>query len=214
MKKLLPIFLFLLAVTAYLTPLYPVYAQGPAFAPIRPNTASSAGTPKPMLYRMEKAMDKMEDKMASRSAALKAKLQKFRDKNKANKVEAINTNLATVNQNATSRMQNHLQQISSIVTKLKTWISEQEASGKDMSAAKNALTTLESDWSEAAASVSAQAGNDYTIAVNSETTVKDDAQASRNKLQNDLSAVHSQLMDLRTSLGNILSSWKGQSNGQ
>lgn len=210
MRKILP---FLLVLTVLLTPLYPVYAQapnaaGPALRPaLKPPTASAPGSLKPGT-----AMDRMEamkDKMATRSAALKAKLQRFRDKAKATKVENINTNLNELNTRHTNQMANTLTRISTALEKLKTWVAEQETAGKDVTSLKQAITETETAWTAADAAVKDQADNDYTIVVNTESTVKTDAQTARNSLQNDLKSVHDQIVSVKQTLATALSSWKG-----
>ncbi len=205
---MLKLLVFVLAAAVYLTPLYPIYAQT-TVAPARPKPATTSAKPKPLMERAENAIVRMEDKMATRAAELRAKLQKFRDKNKAGRVENINTNLTAVNKKSTDQMQAHLDRISGIVAKVKTWIAEQESAGKDMASAKAELAAIEGDWSAASNAVAAQAENDYTIVVNTEATVKTDAQATRNKLRTDLKTVHDQVVDIRQGLAGLFSSWKG-----
>jgi hypothetical protein len=155
-----------------------------------------------------------KEQMASKAAELRLKLQKFKDRNKANKIENINENLNSVNLKATTQMQNTLKRISEVVTKLKNWVAEQEAAGKDMTAAKSAIADLEMKWTAAGSAIADQADNDYTVTVNTEATVKDDAKTARNTLRTDLKAVHSQIMSLKQGLMSAFSSWKGMNNGQ
>jgi hypothetical protein len=83
-----------------------------------------------------------------------------------------------------------------------------------MTSAKSDLTDLESQWEAASASVSAQALNDYTVAVTSETAAKADVKIVRDQLHSDLKAVNTQLVSIKQGISGLLSSWKGQSNGQ
>lgn len=228
MRKTLPFFLLLLAVTAFLTPLYPVYAQtaGDLAAPAaptasvkriaRPNAASAAA-------KLDAARDKLEnkmttaqgkledarDKLATRAAALKTKLARFRDKAKAARVENVNSNLAAINTRRTSQMSQSLNHIQTVLAKLKTWVAEQEAAGKDVADLKTAITNTEAVWAEADAAIKDQSDNDYTIEVNTEATVKADAREARDTLRTDLKAVHDKLVSVRQTLVSALSSWKG-----
>lgn len=218
MRKILPI---LIAAAVFLTPLYPVYAQTSDVAPApsaspkkitKPTAASAAAKLNAAKDRMEETRDKaadMKDKMATRAAELKAKLARFRDKVKASKVENINSNLAAVNLKRTSQMQQSSNRLQAIVTKLKTWVSEQEAAGKDVADLKKAIADTESLWTAADSAIKDQADNDYTISINSESTVKADAKASRDALHNDLKMVHDKLINVRQTLATALSSWKG-----
>ena len=210
MRKILSI----LVAVALLTPLYPVYAQTDTAAPsvkriTRPTTASAAAKLEAAKERLEDKMENVRDKMATRAAQLKAKLAKFKDKAKANRVEAINNNLNTVNTRRTNQMQSALERISNVLNKLKTWVTEQEAAGKDVSALKQAITETEALWAQADAAVKDQADNDYTIEINTESTVKADARAARDSLHSDLKAVHDKLVSVRQTLAGALSSWKG-----
>lgn len=221
MKKALPFFLLVVATTVYLTPLYPVYAQTNDTAPavkriVKPNAASAAAKLDAARERMEDKKEAMADRMettreklATRAAALKTKLARFKDKTKATKVEKVNSNLAAVNLRRTSQMSQSLNRIEAVLAKLKTWVSAQEAAGKDVSALKQAITATETAWNEADAAIKDQADNDYTIEVNTESTVKADAKTARDNLHNDLKTVHDKLVDVRQTLATALSSWKG-----
>lgn len=208
MRKILPI---ILAAAVYLTPMYPVYAQ-PAVRPLKAATSGAAFVPPVMMQNANGISDQMlvrKEQMASKAAELRLKLQKFRDRNKAKKVENINDNLNRVNTNVTAEMQRNLAKMSEIVAKLKAWIAEQEAAGKDVSALKSALTDIETQWANANTAVTTQAGNDYIVAVNSETTVRDDAKNARNNLRDDLKTVHDKIVSIRQSLVSAFSSWRG-----
>lgn len=208
MRKILPI--LVVATAVYLTPLYPVYAQAPVRS-IKPATPSGV-MPQVMMQKAQGVSDQMmarKDEMASKAAELRLKLQKFKDKNKAKRVENINDNLNNVNTKVTGEMQANLTRISEVVTKLKTWIAEQEAAGKDVSALKTAVANIESQWTDVNIALTDQADNDYTVAVNSETTVKADAQTARNSLRTDLRSVHDKMISLRQSLVNAFTSYKG-----
>jgi len=221
MRKILPV-LIVLAAVVFLTPLYPIYAQNTAYttAPepsvkrvLKPalKTATTPGNLKTVMVA-EQAVGRMEDvreKMASRAAELKLKLQKFKDKAKAGRVEMINSNLNAVNIRRTSEMQKSLDRISTIVAKLKTWASQQQAAGKDVTEINKIISDTESAWTQADAALKDQADNDYTITVNSESTVTTDARTARDSLRTDLKSVHDKLVSVRQNLANALSSWKG-----
>jgi len=202
---------------AYLTPLYPVYAQGKVPLRAVKGATQSGVIPPVMMQNANGVSDQMlarKEQMASKAAELRLKLQKFKDRNKAKRVENINDNLNNVNTKITDEMQKNLTRISEIVAKLKAWAAEQEAAGKDVSAIKTAITNIESQWTDANVSVTSQADKDYTIAVNSETTVRTDAMTARNNLRTDLNALHAKILSVRQSLISAFTSWKGSTNGQ
>lgn len=215
MRKILPI---LLAITVYLTPLYPIYAQGPT-SPIRPfKTASAAAAIKTsVMNKLEDRMMTLKDKMASRAAQLRTKLAKFKDQVKAKRVESINTNLNAINTNRTTQMQLVLKRISEILDKLKSKAAEAGSTGKDVTAINAAISDVEKQWGETDAALKAQTEKDYSIVVNSETTVKDDAGSARDSLRTDLKSVHTQIVGTRKSLAQaisaVLSLLQGGNNG-
>lgn len=217
MKKLLPI---ILAATVYLTPLYPIYAQQPQNA-VNPRlkAATTPGNLKTVMVAEQAAgnMLSVRDKMASRAAELSKKLAKFKDKIKAGRVEKISTNLNTINSRRTTQMQEVLQKIASVLERIKTKTQEAAGAGKDVAAVNTAISNLEKEWAEADAAVKAQADKDYSIVVNTESTVKTDASLARDSLRTDLQAAHTQVVEARQALANALStalsSIKGGNSG-
>ncbi len=230
MRKILPL---LLVVVVFLTPLYPIYAQNGATpsdaamnAPLYAvGTASASGRLRPAVMqkkiedRMEKLDDRMmalKEKMASRAGELRKKLDKFKDKTKAARVENINSNLNKINERRTVQMQTALERISQVLNKLKTKTEEAGSKGKDVAAINKAISDAEALWKEADAAVKAQMEKDYSIVVNTEATVKSDASLARDSLRTDLKTVHTQLVETRQALANAiktaLSSIKGGTN--
>lgn len=242
MKKVLPYLrrrqalLILIVATALLNPLYPVYAQSttqpaqsnlmapppPQGQPLRATGSADLKMPGPGIgngmLKMEDRIADLKERLATRSAALRQKLARFKDKAKATRVETINENLNTVNSNVTAALQKNLTNIETALGKLKTKAEEAEAAGKDVSSIKADITEVETQWKEASDALSAQMAKDYTIAVETESTVKADAQDARNTLRTDLKSVHTAVSEARKSLAdaisNALSFMKGDSNGQ
>lgn len=200
--------------TAYLTPLYPIYAQGLGPAKVPParalNAASAPAMLKPeglmekMEMTAEKRMEMLKERIATRSAALKQKLARFRDKTKAARLENINENLNTVNMNVTAALQKNLDNISSALERLKTKAAEAAAEGKDLTNLNSDIAEVESEWAEANEALKAQMEKDYTVALTSESTAKTDAQAARNTLRTDLKSVHAEIMEARTALADAV----------
>lgn len=227
MKKILPIVLAAAVTTstAYLTPLYPIYAQGPAMGPgvvdqpgyspgkpptvssLPPKTATSPGMLAPkeeQMMQMQMKLEEMKERIATKSAALKKQLARFRDKAKAAKVENINTNLNNVNANVTSALEKNLANISAALEKLKAKAAEAQSAGKDASSLNSDIADVESQWSEADMALKAQMEKDYVITLNSESTVKNDIQTVRNTLRTDLKSVHTEVMEARNALADAV----------
>lgn len=228
MKKILPI---LIIATAFLTPLYPVYAQNS-----RPTVASAPGALKPpgIERAMEKALVNTEnaekgltnaenriemarEKMASRAAQLKEKLAKFKDKVKAQRVENINNNLYKVNQNQTAYIQQILTKLSQMLERAKNLSQEAAAAGQDVTALNEAINNAQTAWNQANDANSAQMEKDYTIEVNTESTIMTDAKTARNSLHTDLQSVREKVKAARKALVDVFNTakaLKGANSGQ
>lgn len=146
----------------------------------------------------------MKEQVASRAANLKAKLNAFKDKKKAATAERVNVNLNRINQNQTDQMLKHLGQMSGILDKLETRVNSATPDIKNPAVAKTAIVASRTSIASATAAVKAQAAKDYTITVTSESTVKKDAEASRNKLRTDLLDVRKQVIAAKQSVSNAI----------
>lgn len=210
--------------------IYPVYAQ---------DSTTSATTPrKPLEKRIEKIearkdaaierldakkdavmarLDARKERIATKTAALKTRLLAFRDKKKAQRVERVNENLDKINLRRTESMTKHLGQMEDILERIQDRINEGSATG-DLSPAQTAVDTAKSAIETAKAAVEAQAEKEYTIVVNTETTVKTDAQTQRDALHTDLKATHDLVVAARKAVANAISTTvstlKGLSSGQ
>lgn len=158
--------------------------------------------------RKEKVREKVEirkEKMSTREAALKTKLDKFRDKKKAEVADRVNSNLNQINEKQTMQMLKHLDKMSALLTKLETRTG-------NSTAAATAKTAIAS----AAAAVKAQSEKDYTIQVTTESKIRKDAQKVRDELHTDLKNVRKLVIDAKQAVANAIRTVRseGKSNGQ
>lgn len=216
MRKILPI---LLAVIVYLAPLYPVYAQDDASGPAFTKRPIARELTEEMLEKRGAnlmALDK--DRIASRAAMIREKLSKFKDKAKANRTENINKNLNNINKRWTNAMSQNLERMSKILEKLKIKAEEAATAGKDVAALNSAIGDAEVAWDEADLALKAQMETDYSIDVNTEATVKEDATIARNALRTDLKSAHKKIVEARQALADAIqvaiNSLQGGNNGQ
>lgn len=149
-------------------------------------------------------IDTMKQRIASREAALKAKLQDFKDKRKAQVAERVNTNLNRINQQRTEQMLKHLNRMSELLSKLENRINQKTPDIKDPTAAKTAIASAKEVISVATNAVNTQAENDYTIDVTSEAAIKSDAQKMREKLHTDLQATRKTVIDAKKAVSNAV----------
>lgn len=157
----------------------------------------------PSTTRKERFQDRIETgkvKMATREAALKAKLERFKDKKKAEIADRVNTNLNKINQKQTAQMLKHLDKMSAILDKLEA----RKTANAAISAARSSITS-------ASSAVKLQADKDYTLTVSSETKVKADAEKVRDLLHQDLQAVREQVIEAKQAVGTAI---RGAKSGQ
>lgn len=164
--------------------------------------ATSTGT-----NRREKVQQKVEtrkENVASKEAALKARLEAFKDKRKAQITERVNTTLGKINENQTNMMLKHLDKMLAILDKLEARVNEGKPDIKDPAAAKTAIASARAAIATATDAVKAQAEKDYTIQVTSESKVREDSQAVRRQLHTDLQAVRKQVIDAKRTVANAI----------
>lgn len=154
--------------------------------------------------RVESRVTAMREKMATREAALKAKLDAFKDRRKAEIADRVNTNLNKINQKHTEQMTKHLDKMSALLTKLENRVNKGTADIKDPTAANSAIAAAKSAIASASAAVSAQAEKDYTLQVTAESKVKAEAQVKRDQLHADLQAVRKLVVDAKQSVSNAI----------
>lgn len=137
----------------------------------------------------------LKEKIATRQAQIKAKLNQFKDRKKAEIAERLNTNLNKINQNRTNEMLKHLDKMLIILEKLETRTNTRQEETKAIIASASAI-------------VKNQAQKDYTIPITSEAKVKADAQKIRLQLHTDLQAVRKQVIEAKQSVANAVRSAK------
>lgn len=153
---------------------------------------------------VDSKLEALRVKQASREANLKAKLETFKDKRKAEVAERVNTNLNKINQNQTRQMLRHIDTMTEILNKLEARVNKKTPDIKDSVAAKNAITDARNTIATTSAAVQAQAEKDYTITVSSESRVRIDAKTQRDKLHTDLLALRKMVIDTKQSVGSAI----------
>lgn len=181
---------------------YPVWAEDATSSTSRKSTVQLKVDTRKELVQTR--ITDLKEKMASREAAMKARLDAFKDKRKAQIAERVNTNLNKINQNQTDQMLKFLSKATEILNKLENRVNQSTPDVKDPAIAKTAIADARAKIASAEAAVRAQAQNDYTITVTSETAIKKNAQAMREKLHSDLLGVRKVVIDAKQAVGNAI----------
>lgn len=146
----------------------------------------------------------LKERTASGEAQLKEKLQKFRDKKKADIAERINTNLNEINQKRTEQILKHLDKMSSILDRLEARVREKAPDIKDATAARAAVASARGTIATAKAEAKMQAEKDYTIQVSTERRIKTDVKKTRDELHTDLTALRSLVTNAKQAVTNAI----------
>lgn len=163
------------------------------------------------IMKIENQIENMREKIASKEAILRTKLEKFKDQKKATAAARISTNLNQINQNQTTQMQRYLDVMSGILDKLEIKINQLTPDIKDPAAAKVAIASARAVIASASAAVSAQSQQDYTIQATTESRIKTDAQAMRDKLHKDVLFIRKAVVDAKQSVSNAIRIAKSES---
>lgn len=181
---------------------YPIYAVDSSTAATKREQAKERVAQQRAITQ-DRMMD-LKEKIASRQAELKAKLQTFRDQRKAQLVERINTTLSMINQKMTEQMMKHLDRMTTILNKLDDRVNKPTSDIKDPNLAKAAIADARAAIATASAAVQNQATIDYTIHVSTESAVRADAKAARDKLHADLRTVRELVIKAKQAVGNAI----------
>lgn len=191
MKKLLPFFVVL---ALYFTPLYPVFAQADVFEVTSVKESTKTTTIKD---RVKAKKGEVREKVASRTAALKNRLKQFRDKKIAAVVEKVNDGLAFVNNKRTDLMLKHLNKMTEIILKVEERVNKLSTSGRDVTAAQDAIVKAKDSISSAEEAAKLQAEKEYAVEVSKEANAKEDTKKTRDLLKSDLVSVQQKVADAR-----------------
>ncbi|MBI2040409.1 hypothetical protein HYT18_05055 [Candidatus Microgenomates bacterium] len=197
------IFAVLILSALFLLISFPVWAQDAT----SPAAAKRQQTQDRVAQQRSLIQDKLADlraRIASREAALKAKLQTFRDQRKAQTVERINSTLRRINEKFVSQMTNYLDRMTSILNRLEDRVNKPTPDIKDPALARAAIADARDAIATASAKVEEQSLMDYTIQVSTESSVRKDAKAARDKLHTDLRNLRQLLIDAKQAVANAI----------
>lgn len=135
-----------------------------------------------------------KERQASKEAAFKAKLQAFKNKEKAIAAARVSDNLNMINQKQTSQMQKFLTTMSGILDKLEARVNQETP----------AISSARETWASASAEIASQAQKDYTLEVSSELKIKTEAKSQRDKLHSDLKEVRKLVTQAKQAISNAI----------
>ena len=153
---------------------------------------------------LSQRMEGLKERIASKHAELKVRLDQFRDQKKATAAARISENLNKINDKQTEQMLKHLDKMTAILDKLEDRVDRGTPDIKDPAKAKVAIASASAAIASASAAVNAQAEKDYTLTGSSESTIRAEAKAARDRLHADLQAVRRLVIDAKQAVGNAI----------
>lgn len=138
----------------------------------------------------EHTIKEIQAKNEAKKTEFQKKLHEFKDTHKQEIVQKLQTKLGEVNAKRTQKMTEQLVKLQEILDKLTTRASDLKAKGLNTSSAEAKLAVAKTALDAAKSAVAAQGAKTYTIAVNSESTAKNDVGAAMSGLQKDLQGVY------------------------
>lgn len=146
----------------------------------------------------------VQAKIATKEAALKQKLSKFVDKQKASKIEKVSMTLNQINANWVEQISDFLSNATKILDKLQEIVDQQAALGKDATQANAAITGTREKIASASAALATQAGMDYIVTISSEKGSKVETVLMRDKLQADWQTIRPLFGSVKQAVANAI----------
>jgi len=105
-------------------------------------------------------------------------------------VERLDTKLADVNSKRTDQMSQNLEKLTEVLGKINTKAADAKTQGKDTTAVDAAISSAQSAIDAATTAVTAQAGKEYVITVETEANLRSTVGLTTSQMQSDLRATH------------------------
>lgn len=161
-------------------------------------TSAFALTPREAFQAsMSAARMQMKESMQDRKAAFKEKLSTIKDQKKQSLLERIVSKITTFNTTQTTRLTNSLEKLTNIITSIEEKVGKAKTAGQDTAAAEAALAGAKTALSTAQVAVATQLAKDYTITINSESTLRNDVGTIMSQFRSDMQATHKAVVDAK-----------------
>lgn len=205
-KKLIAIFFIVL----FLTPVLISHAQESSVRPVKPiqsvgqsavvSAQDAAGTDQVITDRIiQKRLDAVE-RVKDKRESFREKLATIKDERKRAIVERIDNRISTINENRTNRFAEALEKLNLILDRIINKTNSLESEGVDVTELNNSIVIAQSALNNAEDAVEGQAGKEYVIEIDTESTLGSVVSSTVRDIKNDLRIVHQAVVDARTSI--------------
>ena len=131
----------------------------------------------------------MKTTVQTRRDELKIKLEKIKDDRKKTTVERIDKNLTDLSNRMTTHYGKVIDQIADVLKRVISRTDTAQANGRDVTAARTAITNGQNAIATARAAVVAQVSKVYSLNITSDTALKSNVGVARQALRDDLKKV-------------------------
>lgn len=140
--------------------------------------------------KLKEKREQLQTQIKEKREELKEKLKTIKNERKKEAVERIDGRLDALNEKMTNRFSDVLKKIDDLLVRIGERANRAEENGVDVSTVRTAIDSASASVEASRAVITAQAGKTYTIAVTTETGLKQDVGKIRQQLSQDLKAVH------------------------
>lgn len=182
----------------------PAFAQTTA---TRPGQIRKEAAKELVQIRKENVAERLSnlgERIASKEATLKLRINKFKDKVKAQIVERIGINLNTINDNRVDQATKFLANAARILDKLAERVSSASASGKDTTSANTAITNARSSIASASSAVASQSAKEYTLSISSESAARAEIKVTRDMFHDDWKGIRELMIIAKQSVADAI----------
>ena len=178
--------------------------SSPAFA--QNSTATSTPRTKAQDLKEERKDNRqeMKDEKIEKMNAFKAQIKELKDLRKQGLVEKINEKIANSNKRLTDKMGSALNNLTSILERVKNRSAAYKVEGKDTAALDSAISSAETAVTTALTAVATQANKEYTATITDETTLKNTIGQMVSQFRKDIQSVHKLVVDARQAVAKAI----------
>jgi exonuclease VII large subunit len=193
---------FFLALALLLFFVVPAFAQTPGDA-MAPKSTTSNITSQIQSVKNDKE-NSTKELMKAKIQAFKQRIQDIKDEKKKAIVEKIDDHVATANARLTTKMNNALTRMTSILNELQQRSTSLKANGKDTTAVDAAITDAQKAITDAQTAVNGQSQKEYSANIVSDAGIRSAIGQMVSTFRNDITATHKAVVDAKQAIVKVL----------
>lgn len=154
--------------------------------------------------QLQTQREQLKTTIEQQREAFRTQLNKLRDEKKKQIIERLDGKLASLNQNATTRMNAAVEKMATISARVQQELINLKAQGVNTASAEAALTQAEAALASASAAVNAQATKTYTFKLTTDINARANVGQTVSLLRQDLRKTHATVVAAKQALMNVV----------